>query len=64
MGNKFSSGQLLFASIFLGAFVITMIFLYRKDLKQTAKTYKGSYRMFIYIGLVLAFYWILVKVIG
>jgi hypothetical protein len=60
----FSRGQLLFATIFLGIFVISMVFLYRKDLKQTARTYKGSYRMFIYIGLVLAFYWILSKVIG
>ncbi|MBD78321.1 MAG: hypothetical protein CL840_05345 [Crocinitomicaceae bacterium] len=64
MASKFTNGQLLFAIIFLGAFVVSMFFIYRKDLKQTRGTYKGVYRMFIYIGLVLAFYWILLKIIG
>ena len=62
--NKFSQGQAIFAIIFLAAFVVLMFVTYRKDLKQTRGTYKGIYRMFIYIGLILAFYWILVKLIG
>ncbi|MGB0402700.1 MAG: hypothetical protein ACPGEG_01300 [Salibacteraceae bacterium] len=64
MGSKFSEGQLLFAVIFVGGFVLAMILAYRKDLKSTRGTYKGVYRMFIYIGLVLGFYWILLKLIG
>ena len=62
--SKFSQGQVIFAILFLAAFVVLMFITYRKDLKQTSGTYKGIYRMFIYIGLILAFYWILVKLIG
>jgi uncharacterized membrane protein YozB (DUF420 family) len=62
--QNFSQGQILFAIVFLAIFVLAMFFTYRKDLKKTKGTYKGIYRMFIYIGLVLAFYWILLKLIG
>ena len=47
----FSSGQLLFAGFFVVAFIILMIFSYRKDLKLHRKYYKGS--VFILIGFVI-----------
>lgn len=44
----FSQGQLIFAAIFVVAFVAIMIFSYRKDLGLHRKHYKGS--TFILIG--------------
>jgi len=38
----FSQGQLAFAGIFIVAFVIAMIFTYKKDLKLHKVFYKGS----------------------
>ncbi|NNL08624.1 MAG: hypothetical protein HKP38_05315 [Croceitalea sp.] len=38
----FSSGQLIFALLFVVAFVITMVLVYRKDSKLHAKNYKGT----------------------
>lgn len=38
----FSQGQLAFAGIFIVAFVIAMIFTYKKDLKLHRVFYKGS----------------------
>ncbi|MEM8847126.1 MAG: hypothetical protein AAGD17_08505, partial [Bacteroidota bacterium] len=37
----FSSGQLIFASLFVVAFIGVMIFSYRKDKKLHTKNYKG-----------------------
>lgn len=39
----FSTGQLIFAGIFLVVFIIIMIFSYRKDLKLHKKYYKGTF---------------------
>lgn len=51
----FSQGQLLFALCFFIAFVILMIFSYRKDIKTHKLFYKGNYKVlivfFIFIGL-------------
>ncbi|SHJ55910.1 hypothetical protein [Aquimarina spongiae] len=47
----FSQGQLIFAGLFVVAFVILMIFSYRKDLKLHRKYYKGS--LFILIGFII-----------
>ncbi|MEO8253787.1 MAG: hypothetical protein ABI554_05310 [Flavobacterium sp.] len=51
----FSQGQLLFAVCFLIAFIIVMIFSYRKDIKIHQLFYKGNYKIligfFIFIGL-------------
>lgn len=38
----FSTGQLIFAGLFLISFIIVMIFAYRKDLKLHKKYYRGS----------------------
>ncbi|MEO7978464.1 hypothetical protein [Flavobacterium sp.] len=43
----FSQGQLLFAICFLIAFVIVMIFAYRKDLAMHKIFYKGNYKVLI-----------------
>lgn len=43
----FTTGQWVFAALFFVAFVITMIFVYRKDLKLHKIYYKGSYKILI-----------------
>ena len=51
----FTTGQIYFAIFFIIAFVITMILVYRKDLKILKPFYKGTYTIFIgfiiFIGL-------------
>lgn len=43
----FSTGQWVFAGLFLIAFVIATIFSYRKDILIHQKFYKGSYKVLI-----------------
>ncbi|MCA1918602.1 hypothetical protein B0A79_12545 [Flavobacterium piscis] len=43
----FSQGQLIFALCFFIAFVIVMIFAYRKDLALHRIFYKGNYKVLI-----------------
>jgi hypothetical protein len=51
----FSTGQIYFAVFFILTFVITMIAVYRKDLKAMKPFYKGTYWILIgflvFIGL-------------
>ena len=51
----FSQGQLIFALVFLIAFIIAAVFVYRKDAALHKVFYKGSYRVLIgfllFIGL-------------
>ncbi|CAL65480.1 hypothetical protein [Christiangramia forsetii] len=47
----FSTGQLIFAGLFLISFIIIIIFSYRKDTKLHKKYYKGS--LFVLIGFIL-----------
>ncbi|TDD94194.1 hypothetical protein E0F76_17275 [Flavobacterium cellulosilyticum] len=47
----FSKGQLIFAGCFFVAFVIAMIYAYRKDAMLHKTFYKGNYK--ILIGFVL-----------
>ena len=51
----FSTGQLIFAGIFLVVFIMIMIYTYRKDLKLHRKYYKGT----LYILLVFILFLIL-----
>ncbi|MDR9456777.1 MAG: hypothetical protein RI572_05140 [Salegentibacter sp.] len=46
----FSTGQLVFAALFLIAFVAIIIFSYRKDTKLHKKYYKGS--IYVLIGFI------------
>ncbi len=41
----FSTGQWIFAALFLICFIIVMIFSYRKDILIHQKFYKGSYKV-------------------
>jgi hypothetical protein len=43
----FSQGQLIFAGFFFIAFVIAMIYAYRKDLALHRQFYKGNYKILI-----------------
>ncbi|KLT71454.1 MULTISPECIES: hypothetical protein [Flavobacterium] len=58
----FSQGQLIFAVCFFIAFVIVMIFAYRKDLALHKIFYKGNYKvlltflLFIVILFVIKFF--------
>ena len=47
----FSTGQLIFAGLFIIAFVIIMIFSYRKDIRLHKKYYKGS--IYVLIGFII-----------
>ncbi|MCT8338492.1 hypothetical protein MG296_00360 [Flavobacteriaceae bacterium TK19130] len=47
----FSTGQLIFAALFVVAFVIIMIVMYRKDKKLHRKQYKGS--VWILVGFII-----------
>ena len=51
----FSLGQLIFAGFFVIAFVIAMVFSYRKDINTHKQFYKGNYKIllgfFIFIGI-------------
>nr|WP_103865562.1 hypothetical protein [Aquimarina sp. I32.4] len=47
----FSQGQLVFAGFFVVAFIIIMVFSYRKDLKLHRKYYRGS--LFILVGFII-----------
>lgn len=47
----FSTGQLIFAGIFLISFIIVMIFSYRKDKILHNKYYKGS--IYVLIGFII-----------
>jgi hypothetical protein len=47
----FSTGQLIFAGIFLIAFIMVMIYTYRKDLKLHRKYYRGT--LYILFGFIL-----------
>ena len=47
----FSTGQLAFAGFFVVAFIILMVFSYRKDIQLHRKYYKGS--IFILIGFII-----------
>jgi hypothetical protein len=43
----FSQGQLIFAGCFFVAFVIAMIFAYRKDVKMHKIFYEGNHKILI-----------------
>jgi len=43
----FSTGQLIFAVLFLVAFVVVMIFSYRKDKVTHQQFYKGNYKVLL-----------------
>ncbi len=46
----FSTGQLIFAGIFVVVFAIVIIFSYRKDLKLHKKYYKGA--LYVLLGFI------------
>ncbi|WBL26610.1 hypothetical protein PBT91_04900 [Zunongwangia sp. HGR-M22] len=46
----FSTGQWIFAGLFLVTFIVVMVFMYRKDLKLHRKYYKNS--IFILLGFI------------
>jgi len=49
----FSNGQLIFAGIFVIAFIIAMFWSYKKDVKIHKKYYKNSFIVLISIILVI-----------
>ncbi|MEX2597686.1 MAG: hypothetical protein WEC59_12240 [Salibacteraceae bacterium] len=53
----FTPGRIVFASIFAAAFIIYLIWAYRKDAKLSKHYYKGAgYILLILIAIWLAFY--------
>tara|TARA_R100000935_G_C2829021_1_gene163933 strand:- start:1888 stop:2076 length:189 start_codon:yes stop_codon:yes gene_type:complete len=47
----FSTGQLIFAAIFFLAFVVVIVYSYRKDIALHKKYYKGS--IFVLLGFIV-----------
>ncbi|AWA31502.1 hypothetical protein HYN48_11820 [Flavobacterium magnum] len=51
----FTQGQLIFAACFFVAFVVAMIYAYRKDIVMHRQFYKGNYKILLgfllFIGL-------------
>jgi len=43
----FSTGQWIFAGLFLITFIVIMVFSYRKDILIHQKFYKGSYKVLL-----------------
>ena len=60
---EFTQGQVQFAGCFIVVFILVMIAAYWKDRKLIKQYYKGIYKLFIVIFLVLAFYWLIVKIL-
>lgn len=61
----FTKGQWIFALLFVVAFVIALVFTYRKDLKLHKKYYRGSIWVLIafiaFILMIVAIKWIFVR---
>jgi len=55
ISTMFTQGQLIFAGLFLAAFVTTAIIVYRKDKMLHRQYYKGSYKVLIGFLLFVAF---------
>ena len=55
----FSQGQMIFAGLFLLAFIAAAIFVYRKDKALHRQYYKGSYRVLIVFLLFIAFLFVM-----
>lgn len=55
----FSTGQLLFAIFFVITFIIIMVFVYKKDLKEMKKHYKGIYWILLAFLLFIGFLFII-----
>ncbi|OGS74185.1 MAG: hypothetical protein A3F91_03785 [Flavobacteria bacterium RIFCSPLOWO2_12_FULL_35_11] len=49
----FSKGQLIFAAFFLIAFIIAMVWSYKKDIKIHKKYYKNSFLVLISVILII-----------
>ncbi len=59
--TMFSTGQWVFAALFLVSFILVMVFAYRKDIQIHKKFYKGSYKvLFAFILFILILF--LIKV--
>ncbi len=57
----FSTGQWIFAALFLISFIIIMIFSYRKDILIHQKFYKGSYKV-LYAFILFIFMLFMIKI--
>jgi len=58
---SFSKGQLIFALLFALAFIIVMVWTYRRDLKVNSKNFKGVYKILIFIVLMFTILYAFVK---
>jgi len=59
ISTMFTQGQLIFAGLFLVAFVVASIFVYRKDKTLHRQHYKGSYRVLLFFLLFIAFLFVM-----
>jgi len=52
----FTKGQLVFAGFFVVAFIILMIWSYKKDIKVHKKYYKNTFLVLIAVFLIIAIF--------
>ncbi|GIV26722.1 MAG: hypothetical protein KatS3mg027_0536 [Bacteroidia bacterium] len=57
----FTRGRLIFVVFFIIAFLVGMIYAYRKDLKEIRQQYSGIYLVFFVLVLFLLILYLLVK---
>lgn len=57
----FTTGQLIFAGIFVVAFVVALYFSYKSDKSLHQKFYKGNYKILILFALFIAFLFMIKK---
>jgi len=55
----FSKGQLIFAAFFVIAFIIAMVWSYKKDIKIHKKYYKNSFIVLISVILIILIFTII-----
>lgn len=51
-GKMFTTGRIVFSVLFVIAFVLVMVFSYKKDAKNNEKYYKNT-AMYVAVGIVL-----------
>lgn len=60
--NMFSKGQFIFAILFFVVFIVAMTYAFRKDMVNNESYFKGSYKVLIFIVLVLVTLFMVVKI--
>jgi len=61
---RFSDNQLLFAGIFLIAFILIMIWAYRNDVRKTPNLSRGVWKVVAAVAGVFLVFYLTVRILG